>query len=85
MGVCLTFRPVLPLEIPLLKMLGISGDGDSASIGMGHFRHVIHANVPMVYIIENNGVYGLTKGQFSATTDLGLQLKRQEVRTFCLR
>jgi 2-oxoglutarate ferredoxin oxidoreductase subunit beta len=60
-----------------VKVLGISGDGDSASIGMGHFKHVIRRNVPMVYIIENNGVYGLTKGQFSATTDLGLQLKHQ--------
>lgn len=60
-----------------MKILGISGDGDSASIGFGHFKHVIRRNVPMVYIIENNGVYGLTKGQFSATTDLGLSLKHQ--------
>lgn len=62
-----------------VKVLGISGDGDSASIGLGHFKHVIRRNVPMVYIIENNGVYGLTKGQFSATTDLGLELKHQGV------
>jgi 2-oxoglutarate ferredoxin oxidoreductase subunit beta len=47
--------------------LGVSGDGDSASIGMGQFKHMIRRNVPMVYIVENNGVYGLTKGQFSAT------------------
>jgi len=60
-----------------IKLLGISGDGDTASIGLGHFKHVIRRNVPMVYIIENNGVYGLTKGQFSATSDLGLELKRQ--------
>jgi 2-oxoglutarate ferredoxin oxidoreductase subunit beta len=62
-----------------IKILGISGDGDTASIGMGHFKHVIRRNVPMVYIIENNGCYGLTKGQFSATTDQGLVLKHQGV------
>jgi len=60
-----------------IKILGISGDGDSASIGLGHFKHVIRRNIPMVYIIENNGVYGLTKGQFSATSDLGLELRHQ--------
>ncbi len=60
-----------------IKILGISGDGDTASIGLGHFKHLIRRNVPMVYIIENNGVYGLTKGQFSATSDLGLELKHQ--------
>ncbi|MFZ3151381.1 MAG: thiamine pyrophosphate-dependent enzyme [Anaerolineaceae bacterium] len=60
-----------------IKILGISGDGDTASIGMGHFKHLIRRNIPMVYIIENNGVYGLTKGQFSATSDLGLELKHQ--------
>lgn len=60
-----------------IKIIGISGDGDTASIGLGHFKHVIRRNVPMVYIIENNGVYGLTKGQFSATSDLGLVLKHQ--------
>ncbi len=52
-----------------LKIIGISGDGDTASIGLGGFVHLIRRNVPMVYIIENNGVYGLTKGQFSATAD----------------
>jgi 2-oxoglutarate/2-oxoacid ferredoxin oxidoreductase subunit beta len=54
-----------------LIYVGISGDGDTASIGLGNFLHMIRRNVPMVYIIENNGVYGLTKGQFSATADKG--------------
>lgn len=61
----------------LLKAIGISGDGDSASIGMGQFKHIMRRNVDMVYIVENNGVYGLTKGQFSATAEKGLQLKKQ--------
>ena len=60
-----------------LKGLAVSGDGDTASIGMGQFKHVMRRNVNMVYIIENNGVYGLTKGQFSATAERGLQLKKQ--------
>ena len=60
-----------------LKGIGVSGDGDSASIGMGQFKHVMRRNVNMVYIIENNGVYGLTKGQFSATAEKGLELKKQ--------
>lgn len=55
--------------------LAVSGDGDTASIGMGQFKHVMRRNLPLVYIIENNGVYGLTKGQFSATAETGLQLK----------
>lgn len=58
-----------------LRCIGISGDGDTASIGLGQFMHLLRRNVPMVYIIENNGVYGLTKGQFSATADLGSRLK----------
>ncbi len=58
-----------------LMAIGVSGDGDTGSIGMGQFKHIIRRNVPMVYIVENNGVYGLTKGQFSATSDEGLQLK----------
>lgn len=58
-----------------LKCIGISGDGDTASIGIGQFVHLLRRNVPMVYIIENNGVYGLTKGQFSATADVGSKLK----------
>jgi len=58
-----------------LTIIGISGDGDTASIGTGQFKHAVRRNVPMVYIVENNGVYGLTKGQFSATADLGQRLK----------
>ena len=60
-----------------LKGVAVSGDGDTASIGMGQFKHIMRRNVDMVYIIENNGVYGLTKGQFSATAETGLQLKKQ--------
>src|SRR5512141_2554620 len=60
-----------------LKGIGVSGDGDSASIGVGQFKHAVRRNVNMVYIIENNGVYGLTKGQFSATAEVGLNLKHQ--------
>ena len=59
-----------------LRALGVSGDGDTASIGIGQFIHMLRRNVPMVYIIENNGVYGLTKGQFSATADKGQVLKK---------
>src|SRR5512140_1587192 len=55
--------------------LGVSGDGDTGSIGFGQFKHMLRRNVDMVYIIENNGVYGLTKGQFSATADVGQELK----------
>ena len=55
--------------------IGVSGDGDTASIGMGQFVHLMRRNLPMIYIIEDNGVYGLTKGQFSATADLGSKLK----------
>src|SRR5262250_319198 len=58
-----------------LLTLGVSGDGDSASIGIGQFVHLMRRNLPMIYIIEDNGVYGLTKGQFSATADLGSTLK----------
>ena len=58
-----------------LKAIAVSGDGDTASIGMGQFKHVIRRNLNMLYIIENNGVYGLTKGQFSATAEEGLELK----------
>ncbi len=60
-----------------MKGISVSGDGDSASIGMGQFKHIMRRNVNMVYIIENNGVYGLTKGQFSATAEKGLELKKQ--------
>src|SRR6202167_2340286 len=58
-----------------MMALGVSGDGDTASIGMGQFVHLLRRNLPMIYIIEDNGVYGLTKGQFSATADLGSKLK----------
>jgi 2-oxoglutarate ferredoxin oxidoreductase subunit beta len=58
-----------------MRALGVSGDGDTASIGMGQFVHLLRRNLPMIYIIEDNGVYGLTKGQFSATADLGSKLK----------
>ncbi len=55
--------------------LGVTGDGDTASIGIGQFMHLVRRNLPMIYVIEDNGVYGLTKGQFSATADLGSTLK----------
>jgi 2-oxoglutarate ferredoxin oxidoreductase subunit beta len=58
-----------------LTAIGVSGDGDTGSIGLGQFIHMVRRNVPMVYIVENNGVYGLTKGQFSATADEGQKLK----------
>src|SRR6266705_794864 len=58
-----------------LLALGVSGDGDTASIGVGQFVHLMRRNLPIIYIIEDNGVYGLTKGQFSATADLGSKLK----------
>jgi 2-oxoglutarate ferredoxin oxidoreductase subunit beta len=60
-----------------LKGIGVSGDGDSASIGMGQFKHIMRRNVNMVDVEEKNGVYGLTKGQFSATAERGLSLKKQ--------
>ena len=63
------------LANPKLMMLGVSGDGDTASIGIGQFIHLMRRNLPLIYIIEDNGVYGLTKGQFSATADLGAKLK----------
>ncbi len=58
-----------------LIAIGVSGDGDTASIGTGQFVHLLRRNIPMIYIMENNGVYGLTKGQFSATADPGSKLK----------
>lgn len=58
-----------------LLALGISGDGDTASIGIGQFVHLMRRNLPIIYVIEDNGVYGLTKGQFSATADIGAKLK----------
>jgi 2-oxoglutarate ferredoxin oxidoreductase subunit beta len=64
-----------------LVYLGVSGDGDSASIGLGQFAHCLRRGVNMVYIVENNGVYGLTKGQFSATADRGSKSKRGVINT----
>lgn len=65
-----------------LNIIGISGDGDTASIGLGGFAHLIRRNVPMVYIVENNGVYGLTKGQFSATLDKKSISKSQKINPY---
>src|SRR3954453_6205081 len=64
-----------------LVYLGVSGDGDSASIGLGQFAHIMRRGVNMTYIVENNGVYGLTKGQFSATADRGSKAKRGAINT----
>src|SRR5438094_3510422 len=58
-----------------LIAIGVSGDGDTGAIGIGQFVHLMRRNLPIIYIIEDNGVYGLTKGQFSATADLGSKLK----------
>ena len=58
-----------------LQAIGVSGDGDTGSIGLGQYKHMLRRNVHIIYIIENNCVYGLTKGQFSATADLGQELK----------
>lgn len=65
-----------------MKGIGVSGDGDTASIGIGQFKHLVRRNMPMVYVVENNGVYGLTKGQFSATSEKDLQIKRQGVNPY---
>jgi 2-oxoglutarate ferredoxin oxidoreductase subunit beta len=62
-----------------LHYIGISGDGDTLSIGLGQFCHAIRRNLDMLYVIENNGVYGLTKGQFSASADLGTRAKKGEI------
>src|SRR5438477_2058246 len=73
-GAALANRELLPIAV--------SGDGDTGSIGMGQYKHLLRRNVRMVYIIENNGVYGLTKGQFSATADVGQQLKYAGLNEF---
>jgi 2-oxoglutarate ferredoxin oxidoreductase subunit beta len=65
-----------------LTAIGISGDGDTGSIGIGQFKHMLRRNIPLVYIVENNGVYGLTKGQFSATADEGQKLKYAGLNEF---
>ena len=62
-----------------LVCIGVSGDGDSLSIGIGQFAHVIRRNLDMLYVLENNGVYGLTKGQFSASADVGSTAKRGQI------
>src|SRR5579884_283789 len=61
-----------------LTYVGVSGDGDSLSIGLGHLSHAMRRNLKMLYVIENNGVYGLTKGQFSASSDIGSKSKKGE-------
>jgi 2-oxoglutarate ferredoxin oxidoreductase subunit beta len=65
-----------------LHYIGVSGDGDSLSIGLGHLAHAVRRNVRMLYVIDNNGVYGLTKGQFSASADLGSTAKKGEANAF---
>jgi len=65
-----------------LVTVGVSGDGDTASIGMGQFVHAVRRNTNMVYIVENNGVYGLTKGQFSATSEKGVRKKGGEINDY---
>ncbi|HAA53475.1 MAG TPA: 2-oxoglutarate ferredoxin oxidoreductase subunit beta [Myxococcales bacterium] len=65
-----------------LTSIGVSGDGDTASIGLGQFKHLLRRNVPMIYIVENNGVYGLTKGQFSETSDIEQELKYAGVNKY---
>jgi len=67
---------------PNLIHIGISGDGDTGAIGLGGFVHLIRRNLPMVYIVANNGVYGLTKGQFSPTSDKGTKLKNGDENIF---
>jgi 2-oxoglutarate ferredoxin oxidoreductase subunit beta len=65
-----------------LHYIGVSGDGDSLSIGLGHLAHAVRRNVRMLYVIDNNGVYGLTKGQFSASADVGSTAKKGEANAF---
>lgn len=65
-----------------LHAIAVSGDGDTGSIGLGQFKHIVRRNVRMLYIIENNGVYGLTKGQFSATADVNQKLKYSGTNEF---
>jgi len=65
-----------------LVVLGVSGDGDTASIGLGQYCHMIRRNLDVTYIVEDNGCYGLTKGQFSATADVGSRLKKGQVNEY---
>ncbi|MCH8841924.1 MAG: 2-oxoacid:ferredoxin oxidoreductase subunit beta [SAR324 cluster bacterium] len=75
-GRCAALATGAGLANHTLKPIGVSGDGDSASIGLGNFAHMMRRNLNITYIIENNGVYGLTKGQFSATADQGTRTRR---------
>ena len=68
-----------------LIAIGVSGDGDTGAIGIGQFVHLMRRNVPLIYIIEDNGCYGLTKGQFSPTADIGSKLEERRGRTSCRR
>ena len=63
-----------------LFYVGVSGDGDTASIGLGQFAHAVRRQVNMLYVVENNGTYGLTKGQLSATADVGMRSKTGEIQ-----
>src|SRR5258707_8122089 len=63
-----------------LMLIGVSGDGDTASIGIGQFIHLMRRNLPIIYIIEDNGVYGLTKWSFSATASLGSEVKTAVIK-----
>ena len=74
-GACRRWRPARCWRTRTLIAIGVSGDGDTGAIGIGQFVHLMRRNVPMIYIIEDNGCYGLTKGQFSPTADLGSTLK----------
>ena len=65
-----------------LVVLAVSGDGDTSNIGLGQFMHAVRRNTNMTYVVENNGVYGLTKGQFSATSDKGAKIKSGDVNDF---
>src|SRR2546426_7343334 len=74
-------RGAMPAKRRLI-CIGVGGDGDTASIGMGQFVHLMRRNLPIIYIIEDNGVYGLTNGQFSATADLRSKLKTGVIHDF---
>ena len=75
MGVCRLWGQVPCLRTGNLIAIGVSGDGDTGAIGIGQFVHLMRRNLPIIYIIEDNGCYGLTKGQFSPTADQGSALK----------
>ena len=81
MAACRRSRAARTPPIARLTYVGVSGDGDSLSIGIGQLVHAIRRNVNMLYLIENNGVYGLTKGQFSASADIGTKAKRGDINS----